>query len=118
MINFILGVLFGILSGFGIGGGSIFILYLTMVLGVSQIVSQGINLTYFVFSASPALFFHLKNKLVDKKAMVHCTISGIFSTIAFGFLANNIDTSILRKILGVILIIIGSKLVFTKKLPK
>ena len=44
VLNFIIGVATGIISGFGIGGGSLLVLYLTAVTGMSQYTAGGINL--------------------------------------------------------------------------
>ena len=47
------GLLTGILSGFGIGGGSLLLLYLTLFAGVDQYQAGGINLLYFIACAPP-----------------------------------------------------------------
>ncbi|MFI3227467.1 MAG: sulfite exporter TauE/SafE family protein [Clostridia bacterium] len=115
MINVLVGTLMGIISGFGIGGGSIFIIYLTMLLGIEQLTAQGINLVYFLFCATPAVILHIKHRLVNTKAMLFCSVSGIATSIFSSNLANSINIDILKRIFGVFLIYIGIKLVFTKK---
>ncbi len=115
IINILVGAVLGILSGFGIGGGSIFILYLTMILQVEQLTAQGINLAYFICSGTPALYSHLKAGRVDKKAMIWCSLSGIFSSILAGYFANMIDTDFLRRIFGLLIAFIGIKLLFSKE---
>ena len=57
------GLLTGILSGFGIGGGSLLLLYLTLFAGVDQYQAGGINLLYFIACAPAALYSHIKNGL-------------------------------------------------------
>ena len=59
------GLLTGILSGFGIGGGSLLLLYLTLFAGVDQYQAGGINLLYFIACAPAALYSHIKNGLVQ-----------------------------------------------------
>lgn len=115
IINIIIGAILGIISGFGIGGGSIFIIYLTNFLNIDQLVAQGVNLAYFICCATPAVFFHLKNNLVNIKALIFCSISGVITTIVSSILANTINIDILQRIFGVFLIYVGIKLVFTKK---
>lgn len=115
MINVIVGTFMGIISGFGIGGGSIFIIYLTMILNLDQLVAQGINLVYFLFCATPAVILHIKNRLVNVRAMIFCSISGVITSIISSTLANNINIDILKRIFGVFLIYVGVKLLFTKK---
>ena len=63
------GLLTGILSGFGIGGGSLLLLYLTLFAGVDQYQAGGINLLYFIACAPAALYSHIKNGLVQKDAV-------------------------------------------------
>lgn len=55
IVNFLVGMATGILSGFGIGGGSLLILYLTTFAGVPQYTAAG----------SPALFSLLCSGGID-----------------------------------------------------
>ena len=50
------GAVTGILSGFGIGGGSLLLIYMTSFAGVPQNLAQGINLLYFLPAAATASF--------------------------------------------------------------
>ena len=63
LLHFLIGLLTGVLSGFGIGGGSLLILYMTSFTEVNQYAAGGINLLYFLFCAPAALVSHIKNKL-------------------------------------------------------
>ena len=47
-LDFIVGAATGVLSGFGIGGGTLLVLYLTAVGGIEQTIAGGINLLYFI----------------------------------------------------------------------
>lgn len=42
------GALTGVLSGFGVGGGTLLLIYLTTFAGMEQSQAQGINLLYFL----------------------------------------------------------------------
>ena len=68
ILDIIAGIVSGILGAMGFGGGGILILYLTMYKDMPQVVSQGINLLFFIPSAAFAVVMHIKNKLIDKKA--------------------------------------------------
>ena len=57
----------GVLSGFGVGGGTLLLIYMTAFAGVDQHLAQGINLLYFLPTAATALPAHFKNGFVDKK---------------------------------------------------
>ena len=76
------GLATGILSGFGIGGGSLLMLYLTLIAGMPQQTAAGANLLYFIACAPAALISHFKNKLVCFRALLWCTLAGIPTSIA------------------------------------
>ena len=106
-IAFIVGVLTGIISGFGIGGGSLLVLYLTAVMGIQQHQAGGINLLYFIGCAPAALVGHIKNKLIDVKTVIRCVIGGICTTIPTALLTEQIDTHLLRRMFGILVIYIA-----------
>lgn len=118
VLNFLIGLGTGILSGFGIGGGSLLILYLTSFAGVNQYRAGGVNLLYFIFCAPAALISHIKNHLVEKKAAIICTLAGVLTAVGSSFLAAMMDVSLLRRCFGVFLLYIGVKELFCKKEKK
>ena len=97
IIEFLVGLLTGVLSGFGIGGGSLLILYLTGVAGVNQYVAGGINLLYFLFCAPAALISHIKNRLIDTKTVIWCTAAGILTSLLAAWVAGMIEVTLLRR---------------------
>ena len=96
----LIGVLTGIISGFGIGGGSLLVLYLTAVAGLSQHQAGGINLLYFIGCTPPALIGHIRNKQVHIKTAVWCILGGIITVIPLSWIAGKIDTDLLRRLFG------------------
>lgn len=54
------GVLGGVLAGMGMGGGTLTLPILVLVMGVEQITAQFANLIAFLPSGSAALFVHAK----------------------------------------------------------
>ena len=77
LLSVLAGLATGILSGFGIGGGSLLLLYLTLFAGVSQFAAAGINLLYFIACAPAALWSHIKNGLVEGRAAGWCVLAGV-----------------------------------------
>lgn len=118
LLNFAIGLGTGILSGFGIGGGSLLILYLTAFAGINQYQAGGINLLYFIFCAPAALVSHVKNKLIDKKAALVCTLAGVATSIAAAIVVAGIDVGLLRRAFGIFLLYIGIKELFVKNPDK
>jgi len=94
----------GILSGMGIGGGTLLVIYLVNLAGVSQLEAQGINLLYFLPTAGASLVAHIKNKLVEKQAFFWCVAVGIPAAVGGSLLAVSMDTVLLRKIFGGLLV--------------
>lgn len=117
-IDFLIGLGTGILSGFGIGGGTLLILYLTGFAGVSQYTAAGINLLYFLFCSPPALVSHARNHLIEKKTALVCILAGVAASVVAAYVAAIIDVSLLRRLFGVFLLYVGIKELFCKREKK
>ena len=98
--------------------GSLLILYLTAFAGMDQYTAGGLNLLYFLFCAPAALISHIKNKLVDWKTVLFCTVTGVVTSVGAAFAAAAIDVSLLRRLFGVLLLYIGVKELFCKSSKK
>ena len=107
LIAFAAGAATGVLSAFGIGGGSLLLIYLTAFAGVSQQAAQGINLLYFLPAAAAALPAHHKNGLLEKGVILPAILAGLGTAAAAAWLSNGLDTGLLRKLFGVFLLYIG-----------
>ena len=113
--SLLIGAATGVLSGFGIGGGTLLILWLTLVSGLSQSEAGGVNLLYFVACALPALWGHAKNKLIEKRAVLWCVLSGVPACIIGAVTASALDVTLLRRLFGIFLLVIGFRELFAKK---
>ena len=107
-----IGLLTGILSGFGIGGGSLLLLYLTLFEGAGQYQAGGINLLYFLSCAPAALISH---GLIEREAVKCCVPAGVVTSVLSALLAARVDTDLLRRAFGVVLLYIGVKETFLRK---
>jgi len=107
LIAIIAGVISGVISGMGIGGGAVLIPALLLISDITQKTAQGINLVYFIPTAVCALIVHLINKRVEIKTSIIIGSFGILGALLGFYIASNINDSILRKIFGVFLAIIG-----------
>lgn len=106
-LDMLAGFATGVITGFGIGGGTLLVLWLTMVRKTDQLAAQGINLLYFLPSAACALVSHIKNRRVVWRAVVFCTVAGAPATVFSALFAAGIDTSLLRRIFGGFLVVVG-----------
>ena len=109
------GTVLGFLTGLGIGGGSLLILWLTMVLGVDPITARSINLLFFIPSAIIACIFRLKQGTLSVRSVLPAVISGCTAAAVFSFISTVLDVEILKKGFGIILIAAGARELFYKK---
>lgn len=112
-------LLAGILSGMGIGGGSILLIFLSVFLSIGQQTAQLYNLLYFIPTALFALWQHKKNGLLDLYIIFYTAAFGVAAAIAASFLANFMEGDLLKRLFGIFLFLIGIKeLFFTGKSEK
>ncbi|MBS5794663.1 MAG: TSUP family transporter [Clostridiales bacterium] len=112
---FLVGLISGIISGMGIGGGVILIPALTLIFGFEQKIAQNINLLYFIPTAIIAIFVHSKNKTIEKQGLFKIIIFGIIGAIFGSIIAINLNGEILRKIFGWFLLIMGISEILKKE---
>ena len=69
MGEILIGIVSGIVSGTGMGGGTILIFLLTFMLGIEQHTAQATNLIFFIPTSIVAIIVNLKNKNIDLKIL-------------------------------------------------
>jgi len=106
------GLLAGILSGMGLGGGTLLMLWLTAGAGLDQRTAQGINLLFFLPTAAAALLIHTKNRQVAWRAAVPAAIPGCLTAWGFSRLAMAMDLALLRRLFGGFLLAVGLRELF------
>lgn len=111
------GAVTGVLSGFGVGGGSLLLIYMTGFAGLEQTLAQGINLLYFLPTAGAALPSHFKNGYIDQKTALPAILAGLAGTGLAAWIATALETELLRKCFGFYLLAIGLRELF-RKTPK
>ena len=84
LMSALAGAVTGVLSGFGVGGGTLLLIYMTAFAGVEQHLAQGINLLYFLPTAATALPAHIKNGYVDKKTAMPAILAGLHRRCGLG----------------------------------
>ena len=101
------GAVTGVLSGFGIGGGSLLLIYMTSFAGVPQNLAQGVNLLYFLPTAATAPPFHFKHGCIEQPALLPAIAAGLAGTALAAWAAPALDGGLLRKCFGVFLLVVG-----------
>ena len=114
----VIGFVAGIISGMGIGGGTILIPALLFLQDINQQQAQGINLLYFVPTAVIALITHIKNKNIETKVVKPIVWIGLLGAAAGAFLAVKMEADLLRKFFGGFLLLMGLSEVFHKQKNK
>jgi hypothetical protein len=113
----IIGLLAGLLSGLiGIGGGIIMVPLFIVLLGLSQHNAQGMSLAVML---PPVTFlavynYHKAGQVDWKMALVASAVFIIGGYIGSKF-ALKIDQTILRKIFGIVMLVIAVKMIFFSK---
>lgn len=111
-ISLIAGLVFGFLAGLGIGGGSLLILWLTLLLGFDEGIARAINLMFFITAAGSVCLFRIKKSSLPVKKLLPAIIAGCLLSALTSLFRNQINTDILEKLFGGLLLIIGLKEVF------
>ena len=115
LLPFLCGLGAGILSGWGVGGGTLLLLVMTLFLGVDQQAAQGINLLFFLPTAASALLCHRKNGLLDGPVLrASLPVSTILALVG-AWLATVTDTAWLRRPFGVYLLLSAALMLLPKK---
>ena len=110
-----LGTLLGFLTGLGVGGGSLLMVWLTAVLGVDALTARGINLLFFLPGAAVAILFRRKQGKLQWRTVLPPAAAGCAAAWACSRLSTVVDNSIFQKAFGVLLIAAGLREVFWKK---
>lgn len=113
-VTVIVGTLLGFLSGIGVGGGSLLILWLTLVLGMEQNAARIINLLFFIPSAVIASLFRWKQGKLNFPKLLPAIIAGCICAGLFSMLSKEMDVSLLKKFFGVLLLATGIRELFYK----
>ena len=109
VLTWIAAFLTGLLASLGVGGGMVLIIWLTAVMGRSQLEAQGINLFFFLPIALLSVIIHRKNGLISLKQLVPAVLTGILGAAAGSFAARLMGSELLGKIFAVFILVIGVK---------
>ncbi len=106
-MSFIIVFLISTLMGMGVGGGGLFVIYLTLCLNFPQLLAQGTNLCFFIIAGVFSLFIHLKKRKINLKQVLIMITLGCIGAIISSLLVNSLDPKYARYALGALLIVSG-----------
>lgn len=106
------GAVLGFLSGLGIGGGSLLILWLTLILRMPQATAATVNLMFFIPSALITSLFRFKQGKLDIRRILPALLGGCAGAVLFTLLGRGINEELLRKPFGILLLLTGLRELF------
>ena len=118
MIPFAVALGTGALSSWGVGGGTLLLVCMTLFLGVGHREAQAVNLLFFLPTAGISLFFHRKNGFLDKETWRQAAFPGTAAALAVAVLSMAVDISLLRKPFGLFLLYSGGSMLLSARKRK
>jgi hypothetical protein len=109
----LIGIVSGVISGIGMGGGTILIFLLTNISNMEQHIAQATNLIFFIPTSIVAIIINIKNKKVNLKLALIISIAGVIGAIIGAKISVNLDVQTLRKFWGYFLAIIAVHEIYT-----
>ena len=115
IVPFLCGLGASVISAWGVGGGTLLLLVMTLFLGVDQRTAQGVNLLFFLPTAASALVCHARGGYLDKPTLKAAVPVAVIAALIGAWISNAVDVEVLRKPFGVYLLLSGASLVGPKK---
>lgn len=106
-VAWLVGSVLGLLSGLGVGGGSLLMLWLTLALDTPWETAKLINLLFFIPAALTASLFRLHQGKLKLLRTVPAAVAGCIGALLLAWLAQWLDTGALRKGFGILLLLTG-----------
>ena len=95
-----------------VGGGSLLILWLTLVVGMEHPAARILNLLFFIPSAIVASLFRWKQGALEIKKILPAAVAGCVCAGFFAWISRSIDIALLKKLFGVLLLFTGLRELF------
>ena len=105
----IISTILGFLAGIGVGGGSLLMLWLTLVIGFEHSQARFVNLLFFLPSALISCLFRWKQGSLKIRHVLPAIIAGSVSALLCSLLSLRLDTALLKNLFGGLLLFAGAK---------
>jgi uncharacterized membrane protein YfcA len=110
----LIGLVGGIAGGLlGIGGGTLYVPALVLLLGVEQQVAQGISLAAIIPTAISATTANLRRGYVDGRLAAAVVPAALVLALLGARIAGELDDDTLSRIFGVVVLYVGGRTLYT-----
>lgn len=107
------GVAVGVVSAiFGVGGGSVMVPFMVLVLGMGQHVTEGTSLLVVVPTSIAGVIAHRKSKYVSMRNFLSLGLAGVVGAVIGARLALFLDGDQLQRFFALFLAAVGVNLFF------
>ena len=108
MIDAVVSFFSAVLAGMGVGSGGIMVVWFTLAASLPQLEAQLLNLIFFAVSSVAALVINLMKKRLLAAVVLPLALGGCIFSVGGAFIAKEIDSSVLRKAFGVLMILMSA----------
>jgi uncharacterized membrane protein YfcA len=117
-IDIVTALLIGLAGGtfgglLGIGGGTLFVPALVLIMGLEQHTAQGISLVVIIPTAMSATAANLKRGYVDKQVVLWVAPVAVLFALAGAFIAGQLEGDTLSRVFGIVVLYVGSRSLYT-----
>lgn len=107
LFSLLIGTVLGFLAGLGTGGGSLLLLWLTLMMGIDSEIARTINLLFFLTAAGSVSILRFKKGTLDFKRILPGILAGCLSAATFSVLGSYLDSILIKKAFGILLLFTG-----------
>ena len=115
LLTVIITFFLAVLSGMGVGGGGLFVIYLSIFTDTPQLTAQGMNLLFFLLSSGASATVHLSRRSICFSAVGVMATFGILGALIGVSVSARVPQHLLRQIFGAMLVVSGTLSLLKKK---
>ena len=112
LITVPVGIVLGTLAGLGVGGGTLLILWLTLIANMGSVTARAINLMFFLVAAGSVSLLRWQKGTLNIKEILPAVIAGCTAAALCSWVSTQIDQGMLRKFFGILLLLTGLRELF------
>jgi hypothetical protein len=115
-VGVLIGLVAGTISGmFGVGGGTVTIPAMVLLLSVEQHTAQGVALGAMLVTATAGALTHYRQRNIDLKVAIWIAPTAVGFSLLGAWLAGVISADWLTRVFGAALLVIGGRMLFLSR---